>query len=159
MHTLILIFAWMLVFIGVLGVILPALPGSPLVFAGLFIAAWLDGFARVGWMSLVVMFVLMIAAQVVDFLVTTIGAKRMGASGLAMTGAIIGTVVGIFFGIAGILFAPFVGAALGELYSTRNLLKAGKVGVGTWIGLVVGSVVRVALVCMMIGLYAVMYFF
>ncbi len=158
---LILLWSLALIFIiiGVLGVILPALPGVPLAFVGFVIAAWIDKFQKVGVWTLGLLAILTVLSIVLDFLVSTVGAKKMGASFLGMTGAIVGTVVGIFFGIPGLLFGPFIGAVVGELFANKNLIHAGKVGVGTLIGLIVGVAIKLAILFAMLGLFAVSYFY
>ena len=114
-HNLWYILAAILIIVGIIGTILPALPGVPLVFAGMLVAAWADGFQHVGLWTLIGLGVLTIIAVAVDFLAGLAGAKRVGASRLALIGAAIGTIVGIFFGIPGLLLGPFLGALIGEL--------------------------------------------
>jgi uncharacterized protein len=147
-----------LVIAGIAGSVLPALPGAPLVFLGLLIAAWIDGFQRVGWFTLSLLAVLTVASFGVDLLAARFGTKRVGASKLAIVGAMLGTFAGIFFGLPGVLLGPFVGAALGELASRRDVVQAGKAGLGAWLGFVIGSAANLALVFTMIGLFAVAYF-
>ena len=148
-----------LIAVGIAGSILPALPGTPLVFAGLMLAAWIDDFNEVGWLPLTVAGGLMVLTFVVDFAATAMGAKRVGASGLAVAGAALGTVLGIFGGLIGIVLGPFIGAVLGELASGKSVLRAGHVGVATWIGFIVGTLVRLVLVFAMVGLVVVAYLF
>jgi uncharacterized protein len=93
-----------LVLVGLAGTILPMLPGVPFVFGGLLVAAWIDNFQRIGWPTLTILALLTAIAMVVDFVATMLGAKRAGASKLALLGAAIGSIVGIFFGLVGFLF-------------------------------------------------------
>ena len=138
-HSFILyLLAGLLVLVGIAGIVLPALPGVPLVFAGLLLAAWADGFAHVGWLPLVVLGVLTLISLVLDLLSTVIGAQRVGASRLALAGSVIGTVVGLFFMPIGLFAGPFAGALIGEYVHGRQLGKAAKVGFGTWLGIVLG---------------------
>lgn len=157
--TLLWIAAIALIVVGIAGSILPALPGAPLVFAGLMLAAWIDDFSEVGWLPLTVAGVLMLLTFVVDFAATALGAKRVGASGFAVAGAAIGTVVGIFGGLIGIVLGPFIGAVLGELASGKSVLRASHVGAATWIGFLVGTLVRLVLVFAMVGLFVLAYLF
>ncbi len=157
--TLLWIVAIALIVAGIVGALLPALPGAPLVFAGLVLAAWIDDFNEVGWLPLSVAGVLMVLTFVADFAATAMGAKRVGASGLAIAGAAIGTIVGIFGGLIGIVLGPFIGAVLGELASGKSVLRAGHVGVATWVGFIVGTLVRLVLVFAMVGLFVVAYLF
>lgn len=159
MGVLLWILAVVLVLVGIAGTILPALPGAPLVGIGLLLAAWADRFEKVGWFPLVIIGVLTVLTLVVDFLATMLGAKRVGASGLALFGAAVGTVAGLFFGLPGVILGPFVGAVVGEYLARRNHEQAVKVGVGTWIGLLLGTAGKLALIFMMIGVFAFAYFF
>jgi uncharacterized protein len=157
MTGLLWILAIVLVLAGLAGTILPALPGAPLVFAGLLIAAWADDFQKVGWFPLTLMFILMLLTFVIELAAAGMGAKRVGASKLAIFGAAVGTIVGIFFSLPGLLLGPFLGAVLGEYLSRRNWEQAGKVGIGTWIGLIVGTAGKLAVIFAMVGLFVTAY--
>jgi uncharacterized protein YqgC (DUF456 family) len=148
-----------MVLAGTLGSFLPALPGAPVVFAGLLIAAWIDRFQYVGWVPLVIIGALALISSGIDALATTLGAKSLGASRLAIGGAVVGFLVGIFFGLPGLILGPFVGAFAGELYHRRDWIQAGKVGAGTWLGLVVGGAAKAAILLTMIGVFATAYFY
>jgi uncharacterized protein YqgC (DUF456 family) len=151
------VLAVVLVLVGIAGTVLPALPGAPLVFVGLVCAAWADGFQKVGWFTLSILAILMLLTFVVDFLASRWGAKRVGASWLALAGAFVGTIVGLFFSIPGLIFGPFLGAVAGEWLSVRNLRQAGKVGLGTWLGMILGIAAKLALVFAMVGIFALAY--
>lgn len=155
--TLLWVLAIVCIAAGVAGTVLPALPGAPLVFVGLLLAAWADGFQKVGWFPLVLVGLLTVATFAVDLLATSLGAKRVGASWLALAGAAVGTVVGIFFSLPGLLLGPFVGAVLGEYLTQRNWRQAGKVGLGTWLGLLLGTAAKIALVFTMLGIFLTAY--
>jgi len=144
-----------LIAIGVAGTILPAIPGVGLVFLGMLLAAWIDDFARIPLWLVVIFAILTAVAWAIDYLAAAAGAKRAGASKLAVLGAMIGTVAGIFMGFVGLLFMPLVGAAVGEYIAQRDLRRAGNVGVATWLGLLVGTAVKVAIVFAMIGAFVV----
>lgn len=157
MTGLLWILAVVCIVAGVAGTVLPALPGAPLVFVGLLLAAWADGFQKVGWFPLVLVGLLTLATLAVDLLATSLGAKRVGASWLALAGAVVGTVVGIFLGLPGLILGPFVGAFAGEYLARRNWRQAGKVGFGTWLGLVLGTAAKLALVFTMLGIFLTAY--
>jgi uncharacterized protein YqgC (DUF456 family) len=151
--------AAVLVLAGLAGTLLPVLPGAPLVFAGLLLAAWADGFQHVGPWPLLALGGLALLSLVVDLWATAHGARRVGASRLAMLGATLGAVVGLFFGLPGLLLGPFAGALGGELLHRRSLDPqhlgaAGKVGVGTWLGLALGAALKLALAFAMLGVFA-----
>jgi uncharacterized protein YqgC (DUF456 family) len=153
------IFLWIaaiaLIVIGVAGTILPAIPGATLVFLGMLLAAWIDHFARIPVWLVVVFGVLTAITWAVDYLSAAAGARKVGASKLAVAGAFIGTLLGIFTGLWGLLFMPLAGAAVGEFIARRDVVRAGTVGVATWLGLLVGTAVKVAIVFAMIGAFVV----
>ena len=158
-HSFILyLLAALLVIVGIAGVILPALPGLPLVFAGLLVAAWADGFTHVGWLPLLVLGVLTALSIVVDVLATTLGAQRLGASRLALAGSVLGTVAGLFFMPIGLFVGPFLGALLGEYLHGRRLGQATRVGFGTWLGIVLGVALKLGLAMAMLGVFAIAWF-
>jgi len=148
---------WMLAILiiiaGLAGTVVPALPGVPLVFLGLFIGAWINQFDIVGWTTLVILAVLATIAWIIDFLAAAAGARYLGASSRAFWGATIGAIIGIFFGIFGMLLGPFFGAVLGELSGGSNMRQSGRAGVGAWIGMVLATAVKLAIAFLMIGIF------
>jgi uncharacterized protein YqgC (DUF456 family) len=142
-----------LVAIGLAGVVLPALPGTPLIFAGLFIAAWAEDFLYVGVWTVVLLGVLAALSYAVDLWATMFGAKRFGASKRAVIGAAIGAVIGLFLGLPGVLFGPFIGAVAGELSARQGLHAATRAGIGATIGLVLGAALKLAFAFAMIGIF------
>ncbi len=150
--------ALLLMFVGALGIILPALPGIPLMFAGMVVAAAIDDFQRIGWLTLGVLGFLTLLSVVVEFAASALGAKHVGASRQAVTGALLGTIIGIFFGIPGLIFGPFIGALVAELLVHGRLDQAGRVGVATWIGLIFGTLAKIAIAFAMLGIFVLAYF-
>ena len=144
-----------LILLGLAGTVLPALPGTALVLAGIVMGAWIDEFTRVGWFALALVTVLAVFSWLGEYAAALMGAQRAGASRQAVIGAAIGTVVGIFMGFIGVLFMPLVGAALGEYLARREHGRAMRVGVATWIGLMVGMLAKVVLAFMMVGVFLV----
>ncbi len=149
-----------LIAVGVAGTVLPALPGVVLVLGGIVLGAWIDDFTRVSGWTLAAIAVLAVLAWATDFVASLLGAKKAGASTAALVGAAVGTVAGIFTGLIGLLFMPLVGAAAGEAWAQRDRLlhpeaqgQVARVGIATWIGLLVGTAVKLALVFMMIGIF------
>ena len=124
--------AAILVVLGVLGTVLPVLPGALLVFGGLFLAAWAQDFTRVGLWGLALIGALLVLALAVDFFA-------------------------VFFGLPGILLGPFIGAVVGELIARGGFAQAAKVGIGTWLGLVVAAVAKLVIAFLMIGIFAAFY--
>lgn len=159
-HSFILyLLAIVLVLVGIAGVILPALPGIPLVFAGLLLAAWADDFVHVGWVPLTVLGLLTLLSFAVDILATVVGAQRVGASRKALWGTFLGSIVGVFFMPIGLFVGPLAGALLGEYWHTRELGRSTKVGLATWLGILLGFALKLALVIAMLGLFAFAWFF
>lgn len=159
MTVLTWIIAILLVAAGLAGLVLPALPGPLLVFAGLFLAAWAEQFVHVGTWTLVALAVMAALALLADFVAGAFGAKRYGASPRSVAGAALGAIVGIFFGLPGLLLGPFAGALLGELSARKDLAAAGRAGWGATIGLVLGTAAKLALGFAMVGLFLVVRFF
>jgi uncharacterized protein YqgC (DUF456 family) len=138
---------------GLAGTVLPALPGTALVLAGIALGAWIDDFNRVGPWALGAVAAMSVLAWVLDYVAALLGARRAGASREALVGAALGTVVGLFMGLVGVLFMPLVGAAAGEYLAQRDQRQAMKVGVATWLGLLAGLLAKVVLAFMMIGVF------
>jgi uncharacterized protein YqgC (DUF456 family) len=151
------IFLWvlagLLVASGHAGLLLPALPGPPLIFAGLLCAAWAEDFVYVGWRTLTLLGGLALLAVAADFVAGAFGAKDFGASSRAMAGAAIGALIGLLFGPPGLLLGPFLGAMAGELTARADLEAASRAGIGAVIGLAVGIAAKMALAVAMIGLF------
>ena len=153
------VLAVVLVIIGLIGVVVPALPGTVLVFAGLLLAAWADDFTRVSVPTIVIVGVIGAASYGVDFVAAALGTRKLGASPRAMVGAGLGTVAGLFFGLPGLILGPFAGAVIGELTTHRDLKRAGRAGMAAWIGFAIGTAVKVGVVFLMIGIFVFFYFF
>ena len=162
LETHIEIIGWLLALIlviaGMVGLVFPALPGAPILFAGLFVAAWSEDFIYVGAKTLIVLGIMTILTYVFDLLAGAFGAKRFGASRRAVIGAALGAIVGIFFGIPGILLGPFIGAVLGELSNRSDLRTAGLAGVGATLGLALGIAAKLALAFAMLGIFVIVRF-
>ncbi|MGA7827904.1 MAG: DUF456 family protein [Geobacteraceae bacterium] len=156
------IFLWILavvlVLAGIVGTILPILPGVPLVFFGLVTAAWIDNFQRVGWEVLAFLAVVTVFSQLIDLLAAAKGAQKMGAGRTALLGATAGLVVGLFFGIPGLIIGPFLGGFLGEYLVKGNVRQSGKAGLGTWLGLLCGVVLKLVVIVAMLGIFITAYF-
>ena len=130
METALVVLLWILVVVlivvGVLGNVIPVLPGAVFVFAGIALGAWIDDFARVSGTVVIVAAVLMGLSWLVDYLSGVLGARRVGASREAIIGALVGTVAGVFTGLVGVLFLPLVGALYISVSSTSSTYKAHK---------------------------------
>ncbi|MCA1979220.1 MAG: DUF456 domain-containing protein [Thiobacillus sp.] len=145
--------AALLIAVGFAGLVLPVLPGIPLVFAGLVLLAWAENFVYVGWTTLTLLGLLALASYGVDFLAAALGAKKFGASSRAIWGAAAGALVGLFFGLPGLLFGPFLGAVVGEFSGKTRFSTALHAGVGATLGLLFGALLKIALAFAMVGTF------
>lgn len=147
------IFAAGLIALGLAGAIIPTVPGIPLVFIGIWLIAGMDHYQHLGLRWLIGIAAVGAVGMAVDLLAGVLGAKRMGASKQAVLGALLGTIIGLFFGLPGLLLGPFFGAVLGELAAGSSVLRSTNVGIGAWLGLIFGTVVKLASSFMMIALF------
>ena len=148
-----------LIIAGLAGTVIPAIPGLPLIAIGGGLIGWAGHFELIGWGTIITLAVLAIIGVIVDTVAQTAGAQKAGASSYGIWGSVIGTVVGVFIGgLVGIFVMPLIGAFIGEFWAKRDYLHPGRVGMATWIGMVVGTAVKVALAFTMLGLMIIMYF-
>ncbi len=142
-----------LTFTGLAGLLLPLVPGAPLLFLGLLLGAWAENFRYIGLWTLLLLAGMAALTYVVEFVASILGVKKYGGSRRAMVGAALGGLVGIFLGIPGILLGPFVGAVIGELSLQRSLDEASRAGFGTVVGLAIGVAGKLAIGIAMIGIF------
>ena len=157
--TWLYLLAGALIVVGLLGTVLPVLPGLPLMFAGMLLAGWVGDFQVIGGWTLALLGVLTIIASAIDLVASAAGAKRVGASNKAVIGAALGTLGGLFFALPGLIIGPFIGAVAGELLHRRSadraqFNEAARVGFATWVGLAVGAALKLAVAFTMIGIFA-----
>ena len=150
--------AFLLILVGVAGTIIPALPGIPMIFAGAWLIAYMEDYLYFGWGTLIALGVLTVISIIIDWVSQTMGAQKAGATKLGLTGALLGTIIGIPFGLIGIFLFPAIGAFVGEMIGHRDMRKAGKVSWATWIGMIAGIAAKLAIAFMMIGIMCVMRF-
>jgi len=150
------IIAGILILVGLAGTVLPILPGVPVMYAGMFLAAWNGHFARVGAATLILLAVLAAISISLDFIAGALGAKHVGASRRAQWGAFLGAIVGIFFGIPGLVLGPFIGALIGQFMSGGDVSHSTRVGIATWIGLLFGTIAKLAISFTMLGIFVLM---
>ncbi|WP_266159907.1 DUF456 domain-containing protein [Dyella silvatica] len=153
MDAALYLLAAVLIIAGLAGTIVPALPGIPMIFGGILLVAAVDQYKHVGLWWLIIIGVLGTVGVIVDFVASSLGAKRVGASRLALWGASLGTLIGMFFGLPGLVLGPFIGALLGELLAGHSVLRSAHVGIGTWLGLLFGTLIKLVISFMMIGLF------
>lgn len=139
--------------IGLSGLLLPIVPGAPLLLLGLLFGAWAENFRYIGIWTLLILAGMTALTYVVEFAASVLGVKQFGGSNRAMVGAVLGGIIGLFFGVPGILFGPFLGAVLGELSLQRSLDRASRAGFGTVVGLAIGVAGKLAIGIAMVGLF------
>ncbi len=151
MTLMLFVIAGVLIVAGLVGAIIPAVPGIPLIFGGIWLLAWADHYHHLGLWWLLGIAVIAAIGMLIDLLSGALGAKRVAASGQAIAGAMLGTLLGLFFGLPGLLLGPFLGAVAGELAAGNSILRSAHVGVGTWIGLLFGTLVKLVASLMMVA--------
>ena len=147
-----IVLALILTMIGMFGLFSPALPGLPLLFTAAWLVAYAGDFHYISNTTLIVLAIITAFGMALDFIAGLIGAKTTGASKKALWGAFWGGVIGILFGLAGMIIGPLIGAAVGEWWQKRNLVSAGKVSIGTFIGILVGVVVKIGCALSMVSI-------
>ena len=153
MHVLWSVIAASLIAVGLVGAIVPVLPGIPLIFGGLWLLAGVDHYRHIspGWLLGIAC--VGAVGLTVDLLAGALGAARVGASRRAVWGALLGTVIGVFFGLPGLLLGPFFGALVGELSAGNSILRSAHVGMGAWAGLIFGTIVKLVSSVTMVALF------
>lgn len=153
-HIAILIVSSLFMLGGLVGIVFPIIPSTPLIWTGVFIYAFYDGFENLGWSLLSIFAILTIISLVLDYLGGVIGAKKYGATRWGLIGSAIGGIAGFFMGgIVGLIFGPFFGAVFFELIFGKDLRGAFKSGVGTLVGFLGGVIVKLVISVVMIGIF------
>lgn len=158
METFLYVVAAVSVLFGLAGIILPLLPGTPLVFGGLWLAAWIDGFSKVGVDTVVVLGLMAVIAWAVEYVAAALGAQRAGASRLAIWGAVWGSLLGLVAGLPGLVIGPIVGAMLGEWVARRDPAGATKAGLAAGLGFVIAIAAKLGITLSMLGVFALAWF-
>lgn len=159
MAITLLVLGLVTILVGLAGLLLPAIPGAPLVFLGIVLVAWADGFTKIGWPVLVGLGVLAALALAVDYAAGVLGAKSLGATHWGVLGAVLGMLVGIFFGIPGLILGPAIGAIAFEYWKDPDFKKASKAGMGVALGFAIGIAAKCAIAFVMLGVALLAYLF
>jgi uncharacterized protein YqgC (DUF456 family) len=145
--------------VGLLGVVLPVLPGIPLSWLGLFIYALATSFERISIATVIVFFILTVLTLVIDFIAPLLGARKYQASKFGIAGAFIGGIVGIIVvNIWGIILGPVIGAFLGELIAKGKPKQALGSALGAFVGFVMGALLKIIVILIMAGFFVVSLF-
>ena len=144
MDVFLLIIAFLCMLIGIIGCIIPGLPGTPIAYAGLWIALATDR-VEFSWQMLLIWGIVTIVVSVLDYVVPAWGTKRYGGTKWGVWGSTIGVFVGLFFGAVGVILGPLVGAIIGELISGKEAKEALRAGWGSFVGLLFGTILK--LIC------------
>jgi uncharacterized protein YqgC (DUF456 family) len=152
MRILLEVIAGALIALGLACAIVPAVPGIPLIFLGIWLIAGIDHYHHVGFWWLIVIAAVGALALGIDLLAGVLGVKRVGASKQAVLGALVGTLVGLFFGLPGLLLGPFLGAVMGELTAGSSVQRSTNVGIGAWLGLLFGTIIKLVSSLIMVAL-------
>lgn len=149
MDYVLVVLGFVCLILGLVGCIAPILPGPPIAFLGLLLLHW-TRFGQFTPNALWIFGILTILVSVIDYFIPLWGTRKWGGSGAGVTGATVGLILGLFFPPVGIILGPFIGAVAGELMAGKKSHEAFKAGIGAFIGFVLGTGIKMALVFVMI---------
>lgn len=141
MNIFLLVLAFLMMLIGLIGCIVPGLPGTPIAYIGLWIAQATEQI-HFSWQFLLIWGIVVVIISVLDYVVPAWGTKHYGGTKWGVWGSTIGVFVGLFFGAMGVIFGPLVGAVIGELISGKQLNDALKAGWGSFVGILFGTILK-----------------
>ena len=142
-----------LLLVGIVGAVVPGIPGTPLILAAALIYAFATNWSPVGIPQLAILAALMALAEIAGYLSVALGARRGGGSRWAVAGALVGALAGLAFAPVGLLVGPLVGAIVGEMLRTRRLQESVTTGIGAAAGVIVGAVLQISLALVMVALF------
>ena len=152
MNTAWWVFTAFLMVLGVLGTVLPLLPGTTIILAAAVLHRVILGAEKsVGYWTLGALLTLTLLSYAIELLSGALGAKWFGATRWGALGGILGTVAGLFFGLPGLVLGPLLGVLLGELLGGKGLLPAGKSTWGTFLGTTAGMIGKLAVAVAMVA--------
>lgn len=144
MDILLIILGAICLLTGIIGCVLPVLPGVPLAYVGILLLQLTER-VQFSWQFLVIWAVVVVVVQALDYFVPAWGTKRFGGSKWGVWGSTIGMLIGLFFGVWGIILGPFIGAVVFELIDGKNTRTALRAGWGSFVGLMTGTILK--LIC------------
>lgn len=137
--------------VGVIGSVLPGLPGAPVSYAGLLLFHFSSAENRIGWVWLVVFGILVAVVWILDYIVPIITTKKFGGSKYGTWGSTLGLIVGLFFGFVGMIIGPLIGAFVFELIFSRNTEKAFKSALGSFVGFLLSTGIKTMVTLIILG--------
>jgi uncharacterized protein len=148
------LFAIVVFAVGLIGTVVPILPGTTIILAGAVIHRMMLGPEKsIGWPTIGVLVLLTLATYALDFLGSYFGAKYFGATKWGTFGAIMGALIGLFFGIIGLFVGPVIGAIAGEFIAGKRMIAAGKAGWGSLLGNLAGMIGKLVIALAMITIF------
>jgi uncharacterized protein len=159
MSVFLVVLGVLIVLAGVATLVLPAVPGVAIIYLGVLVVAWADQFTRIGPLVLIVLAIIMLVALVADNLAGLFGVRRAGASGWGVFGAGVGALVGLFFGLPGVVLGPAAGALVFEYIKNPDLVRAGRAGLGGLFGFILGIITKCVFGMMIVALALLAYLF
>jgi uncharacterized protein len=140
--------------IGLIGSVVPVVPGTTIIFAAAVVHRLVLGPDRsLGWTALIAMLLLTLLTYAIDAAAGYLGAKRFGATKWGLIGCAAGALLGVFFGLLGLFVGPVIGAIVGELIAGKQIMKAGRAGWGTFLGSIAGMVAKLFFGLIMIVIF------
>ena len=127
--------------LGIIGCIVPGLPGTPIAYAGLWVAQASER-VEFSWQFLLIWGIVEVIISVLDYVVPAWGTKHYGGTKWGVLGSTMGVFIGLIFGAVGVILGPLVGAVLGELIAGKELNQALKAGWGSFVGILFGSIIK-----------------
>ena len=159
MDVLLLVLGTIVILLGLATLFMPVVPGIAIVYGGILLVAWADGFTKIGTVMLLALAALMVIGLIADNVAGLFGARRAGASAWGVFGAGLGGMVGIAFGLPGVILGPAIGALAFEYMKNPNLARAGKAGLGGLLGFFLAVLAKYVFGLTMVALAALAYFF
>ena len=157
-NSLMTVFWWLtaivLMAIGLIGTVVPVIPGTTIILGAAVIHRLVLGAnGSVGWTALVALVALTLVTYAVDAAAGYVGARKFGATKWGLIGGATGALIGLFFGLVGLFVAPVIGAIAGEIVGGQRMVKAGRAGWGTFVGALAAIIAKLFIALIMIAIF------
>ncbi|HSR32248.1 MAG TPA: DUF456 domain-containing protein [Anaerolineae bacterium] len=154
LNTIVLILTLIVMLVGVIGIVLPIIPGTILIFVAALIYALIERFQAVGWPTLVVLGFLAAVATSADIWASSVGARMSGASGWSVIVGLVAGLAGfVVFSLPGAIFGAILGVLLTEIIRVGDWRQALKAGSGWLLGWVLSTVVQLVIGLIMVAIF------